>query len=56
MFEEIAAGFTKILFVTAEKFDLNPSFRAMLKRIYEQHGLRFVIDEAHCIVAYEHFR
>ncbi|CAJ0865377.1 15794_t:CDS:2, partial [Entrophospora sp. SA101] len=45
VFEEIAAGFTKILFATAEKFDLNPSFRAMLKRIYETKGLRFKIME-----------
>ncbi|CAJ0906135.1 369_t:CDS:2 [Entrophospora sp. SA101] len=56
VFEELSSGFTKILFITPEKFDKNIGFQKMLHRIYEKFDLCFVIDEAHCIKEYRHFR
>ncbi|CAH1768235.1 11801_t:CDS:2, partial [Entrophospora sp. SA101] len=55
VFEELLSGFTKIL-VTPENFDKNIGFQKMLHRIYEKFGLCFVIDEAHSIKEYRHFR
>ena len=53
VFGEIAAGFLHVLFVTPEKFHKNPAFRSILIRISQIKPIRFVIDEAHCIVEQE---
>ena len=56
IFAEIASGLIRILFITPEKYISNSRFRDMLRNIYKNRGLQFVIDEAHCIVSYEGFR
>jgi superfamily II DNA helicase RecQ len=54
--QEVAMGLTRILFTTPEKLEKNPAFCNFLRRIAEEKGIQFVIDEAHCILEYEHFR
>jgi superfamily II DNA helicase RecQ len=56
VFEEIACGLTKIIFTTPEKFQMNAGFRSMLQRYGTTNGIRFVVDEAHCILDQENFR
>ncbi|GBB93277.1 hypothetical protein RclHR1_21400002 [Rhizophagus clarus] len=56
VFGKIAVNFLRVLFVTPEKFHKNPVFRLMLMRISQIRPIRFVIDEAHCIVEQEYFR
>lgn len=56
IFEEIACGLTKVLFVTPEKLVSNEGFCRFIMQLYEQRKVRFVIDEAHCIIAYQDFR
>ncbi|PKC11808.1 P-loop containing nucleoside triphosphate hydrolase protein, partial [Rhizophagus irregularis] len=56
IFEEIACGLIKVLFVTPEKLVSNEGFCRFITRLYEQQKVRFVIDEAHCIIAYQDFR
>ncbi|RIA80588.1 hypothetical protein C1645_838427 [Glomus cerebriforme] len=52
IFEEIALGFTKILFITPEKLCLNKEFQNFITNIYNKVKVYFVIDEAHCIIDY----
>ncbi|CAB4441893.1 unnamed protein product [Rhizophagus irregularis] len=56
IFEEIALGFTKVLFVTPEKLCLNREFQHLISNLYNEAKVRFVIDEAHCILDYSNFR
>lgn len=56
LFQEVACGLTRIIITTPEKFKFNVGFRQMLERIGASGGIRFVIDEAHCILDQEHFR
>ncbi|CAB4493376.1 unnamed protein product [Rhizophagus irregularis] len=56
IFEEIALGFTKILFITPEKLCLNREFQNFISNMYDKAKVRFVIDEAHCILNYSNFR
>ena len=56
IFEEIALGFTKVIFVTAEKLCLNRVFKYFISNLYNKSKVRFVIDEAHCILDYSNFR
>ena len=56
VFQEIACGLTRVIITTPEKFKFNVRFRQMLERIGTSKGIRFVIDEAHCILDQEHFR
>jgi superfamily II DNA helicase RecQ len=56
IFEEIACGLIKILFVTPEKLVSNEGFCKFITRLYDQKNVRFVIDEAHCIISYQDFR
>ncbi|GBB84694.1 hypothetical protein RclHR1_11280004 [Rhizophagus clarus] len=56
IFEEIALGFTKILFVTLEKLCLNKEFQNFISNMYDKAKVHFVIDEAHCILSYGNFR
>jgi superfamily II DNA helicase RecQ len=56
VFEEIACGLIRIIFTTPEKFQLNVGFRSMLQRFGITNNIRFVIDEAHCILDQENFR
>ncbi|PKK69995.1 P-loop containing nucleoside triphosphate hydrolase protein, partial [Rhizophagus irregularis] len=48
IFEEIACGLIKILFVTPEKLASNEGFCRFITQLYEQRKVHFVIDEAHC--------
>ncbi|CAG8769607.1 46316_t:CDS:10, partial [Gigaspora margarita] len=54
--EEIALGFTRLLYVTPEKLLLNNSLKILCNRLHEDGKLQFVIDEAHCIFSFCHFR
>ncbi|UZO18211.1 uncharacterized protein OCT59_009531 [Rhizophagus irregularis] len=56
IFEEVACGLTKVLFVTPEKLISNGGFCRFISQLYEQKKVQFVIDEAHCILAYQDFR
>ncbi|CAB4427918.1 unnamed protein product [Rhizophagus irregularis] len=56
IFEEIALGFTKIIFITPEKLCLNREFQHFISNMYKVAKVRFVIDEAHCILDYGNFR
>ena len=56
VFQEIACGLIRVIITTPEKFKFNVGFRQMLERIGTSKGIRFVIDEAHCILDQEHFR
>ena len=56
IFEEIACGLIKVLFVTLEKLIYNEGFCRFITRLYEQKKVQFVINEAHCIIAYQDFR
>ncbi|CAB4410951.1 unnamed protein product [Rhizophagus irregularis] len=56
IFEEIALGFTKIIFVTPEKLCLNREFQHFISNMYNTAKVHFVIDEAHCILDYSNFR
>ncbi|CAB5361767.1 unnamed protein product [Rhizophagus irregularis] len=56
VFQEIACGLTRVIITTPEKFKFNVGFRQMLEQIGISRGIRFVIDEAHCILDQEHFR
>jgi superfamily II DNA helicase RecQ len=53
---KIAIGLTRVLFVTPEKFQKNAGFRNFLRKMHEQRGIQFVIDEAHCVIEYANFR
>ena len=55
VFEEIACGLTRVIFTTPEKFQMNTGFRSMLQRYSTTNGIRFVVDEAHCILDQENF-
>ncbi|CAG8769323.1 11150_t:CDS:10 [Gigaspora margarita] len=46
IFQEIAMGFTKILFVILEKLMLNKSFQRFLTNLYQDRRVQFAIDEA----------
>ncbi|CAI2173861.1 10424_t:CDS:2 [Funneliformis geosporum] len=52
IFEEIALGFTKVLFITPEKLCLNREFQHFINYTYNKTKVQFVIDEAHCILNY----
>ena len=56
VFQEIAGKALRILLVTPEKLMLNQGFRNMLRKIHGEIGVRFVIDEAHCILECSHYR
>ncbi|UZO20938.1 uncharacterized protein OCT59_013347 [Rhizophagus irregularis] len=56
VFQEIASKMLKILLITPEKLMLNQGFRNMLRKVHGEIGVRFVIDEAHCILEYNHYR
>jgi len=56
IFEEIALGFTKIIFITAEKLCLNKEFQHFVSNMYNKNKVRFVIDEVHCVLDYSNFR
>ncbi|GBB99624.1 hypothetical protein RclHR1_35890001 [Rhizophagus clarus] len=56
VFQEIACELTRIIITTPEKFKFNVGFRQMLEQIGTSKGIRFVIDEVHCILDQEHFR
>ncbi|RHZ83721.1 hypothetical protein Glove_88g115 [Diversispora epigaea] len=56
VFQEIASGLIRVIITTPEKFKFNIGFQKMLERIGNSKGIRFVIDEAHCILDQEHFR
>ena len=56
IFEEIALGFTKVLFVTAEKLCLNREFQHFINNMYNNAKVCFVINEAHCILDFSNFR
>ncbi|RHZ48037.1 hypothetical protein Glove_562g38 [Diversispora epigaea] len=56
IFEEIACGLIKVLFVTPEKLISNEGFCRFITQLYNEKKVRFVIDEAHCIIAYHDFR
>ena len=56
IFEEIACGLIKVLFVTPEKLISNEGFCRFITQLYEQKKVQFVIDEAYCIIAYQDFR
>jgi len=56
IFEEIASGLIKVLFVTPEKLVSNEGFCRFITQLYEKKKIRFIIDEAHCIIAYQDFR
>lgn len=56
IFEEIALGFIKVLFVTPEKLCLNKEFQHFISNMYNEAKVHFVIDEAHCILDYSNFR
>ena len=56
IFEEIALGFTRLLYVTPEKLLLNKSLGKLCGRLHDEGKLQFVIDEAHCIFEFRHFR
>lgn len=56
VFQEISCGLTKVIFTTPEKFKFNLGFQKMLERVGATNGIRFVVDEAHCILDQEHFR
>ncbi|CAG8818428.1 10_t:CDS:2, partial [Gigaspora margarita] len=48
IFEEIALGFTHLLYVTPEKLFFNNSVKKLCSCLYNKRKLQFVIDEAHC--------
>ncbi|CAB4410237.1 unnamed protein product [Rhizophagus irregularis] len=56
IFEEIASGLIKVLFVTPEKLVSNEGFCRFITQLYEKKKICFVIDEAHCIIAFQDFR
>ncbi|CAG8689171.1 24845_t:CDS:10 [Gigaspora margarita] len=56
VFEEIALGFTRLLYVTPEKLLLNKSLRVLCGHWHENGKLQFVIDEVYCIFSFSHFR
>ena len=56
VFQEIACGLTRVIITTPEKFKFNVGFRKMLERVGATKEIRFVIDEAHCVLDQEHFR
>ncbi|CAG8766819.1 15046_t:CDS:2, partial [Racocetra persica] len=56
IFEEIAIGFLKVLYITPEKVELNQCFQIFLDKLYQEKKLQLVIDEAHCILSYQHFQ
>ncbi|POG72116.1 P-loop containing nucleoside triphosphate hydrolase protein, partial [Rhizophagus irregularis DAOM 181602=DAOM 197198] len=56
VFQEIESKMLKILLITPEKLMLNQGFRNMLRKVHGEIGVRFVIDEAHCILEYNHYR
>ena len=56
IFEEIAFGFTKILFITPEKFCLNREFQYFINNMYNKAKVQFMIDEAYYILDYSNFR
>ena len=55
IFEEIALGFIKVIFVTPEKLCLNKEFQYFINNMYNKAKVRFVIDKAHCILDYSNF-
>ncbi|CAG8628225.1 12090_t:CDS:2, partial [Gigaspora rosea] len=55
-FSEIASGLIKVLWIAPEKFIQNFQFRQMLKKLAEIRSIQFVVDEAHYIKEYAHFR
>lgn len=55
VFEEIACGLIQIIFTTPEKFQMNVGFRSMLQRYSTTNSIKFVVDEAHCILDQENF-
>ncbi|PKK62599.1 P-loop containing nucleoside triphosphate hydrolase protein, partial [Rhizophagus irregularis] len=48
IFEEIASGLIKMLFVTPEKLVSNEGFCRFIMQLYNKKKICFVIDEAHC--------
>ena len=54
IFEEIACGLIKVLFVISEKLVSNEGFCKFITRLYEQKKVHFVIDEAHCVKEYKY--
>ncbi|HXL56117.1 MAG TPA: hypothetical protein VN958_07665, partial [Chitinophagaceae bacterium] len=43
IFEEIALGFTKVVFITAEKLCLNREFQYFISNMYNKSNVHFVI-------------
>ncbi|CAG8772343.1 25303_t:CDS:2, partial [Gigaspora margarita] len=56
IFEEIALGFIHLLYVTPEKLLLKKSLRELCKHLYKEEKLQFIIDKAHCVLDFCHFR
>jgi superfamily II DNA helicase RecQ len=56
VFQKIAGKAIRILLVTPEKLILNQGFCNMLRKVHGEIGVRFVIDEAYCILECNHYR
>ncbi|CAG8668012.1 12486_t:CDS:2, partial [Gigaspora rosea] len=56
IFSEVAAGITKVLWATPEKFIESSKFCQFLHNVSQTCGIQFVIDESHCILEFGHFR
>ncbi|CAB4423508.1 unnamed protein product [Rhizophagus irregularis] len=58
MNDDIGKGGSKILKFKLRHFWPSPNggFCKFITQLYEQKKVRFIIDEAHCILAYQDFR
>ncbi|CAG8479346.1 17600_t:CDS:2 [Gigaspora margarita] len=56
LFDEIVLGFTCLLYIATEKLLLNKSVWRLYNYLYDIRKLQLVIDEAHCIFDFCHFR
>ncbi|CAG8835360.1 40709_t:CDS:2, partial [Gigaspora margarita] len=56
IFGKVAAGITKVLWITPEKFIKSLRFCRFLDNVFQTRGIQFVIDKTHCVLEFEHFR
>jgi superfamily II DNA helicase RecQ len=54
--KKLLLNFTKVIFITAEKLCLSKEFQYFISNMYNKLKVRFVIEEAHCILGYSNFR